>query len=380
MVGSDVSVIARPSLLSFLSIPADCLTLLPCPVDRLVTPLQSLLSHLLHEQTEGRRQLKKLKFVWIQRDPELMVQSQVADLSANLHGSKRMMTIEDDEERMMDEEACSTASMEDSECAPSLASRILATVPPSQETDEELDGLYESSDILMFKKTLLRSEENEEEDNVVPVPESYSPKQDAAAQDSIESMFHFPGMLSSILSSTASTSGSDGTVGPASDALSTGDDASRAGPFVDEERDDANTRSQELQDGVATDDSVSDMSNQQDQDEHMEALTKEVDLEKEAGSTQEPNLTRAGDVVDIDIYLTESRDAPTLHNISGLKFGRPDIAALFAQMRQEAIEQGEKRVAVCVCGPKRIMFLCRKACIELSDRKVRFDFHQESFG
>ena len=339
-----------------------------------------MLSHLLHEQTEGRRQLKKLKFVWIQRDPELMVQSQVADLSANLHGSKRMMTIEDDEERMMAEEACSTASMEDSECAPSLASRILATIPPSQETDEELDGLYESSDILMFKETLLRSEENEEEDNVVAVPQSYSPKQDAAAQDSFEGMFHFPGMLSSILSSTASTSGSDGTVGPASDALSTGDDASRAGPFVDEERDDANTRSQELQDGVATDDSVSDMSNQQDQDEHMEALTKEVDLEKEAGSTQEPNLTRAGDVVDIDIYLTESRDAPTLHNISGLKFGRPDIAALFAQMRQEAIEQGEKRVAVCVCGPKRIMFLCRKACIELSDRKVRFDFHQESFG
>ena len=306
-----------------------------------------------------------------------MVQSQVADLSASLHGSKRMMTIEDDEDRMREEKAGSATGMEDLECAPSLASRILATIPPSQETDEELDGLYDSSDILLFKETLLRSEENDDEDNVVPVPEP--PKQEAA-QDSFESMFHFLGMLSSILSSTTSPSESDGTVDPGSDALSTGTDSSRSGPFVEEDRDDATRRKQELQDGVATDDSVSDMSNQQDQDEHMEALTKEVDLEKEAGSTQEPNLTRAGDVVDIDIYLTKSRDAPTLHNISGLKFGRPDIAALFAQMRQEAIEQGEKRVAVCVCGPKRIMYLCRKACIELSDRKVRFDFHQESFG
>jgi hypothetical protein len=39
-----------------------------------VTPMQSMFSHLMHKQKVWEsRNLKKLKFVWIQRDPELIV-------------------------------------------------------------------------------------------------------------------------------------------------------------------------------------------------------------------------------------------------------------------------------------------------------------------
>ncbi len=59
--------------------------------------------------------------------------------------------------------------------------------------------------------------------------------------------------------------------------------------------------------------------------------------------------------------------------------GRPDMKKKFLMMREEAMRLGEKRVAVCVCAPKRLVQICKMACIKYSDSMVRFDFHSEVF-
>ena len=238
--------------------------------------MQSMFSHLLHEQNTSVRNLKKLKFVWIQRDPELMVQSQVASTSASIHLLKTEAT--GTEEETQDGKLGDGAS---------LVSRILAHVPPSSETDAELDAAYELPD-MEYTIELTATEESQCEEESLAEEEGGEEEED------------------------------------------------------EEEREDS------------------------DQDE--EEWIQDIDLE------------RVGDVVDIEIYLTTGLKRAAAHNVPGLQMGRPDLSALFSQMREEAINLKEKRVAVCVCGPKRISNLCRKACIQLSDKRVRFDYHEEAFG
>ena len=219
--------------------------------------MQSMFSHLLHEQNTSVRNLKKLKFVWIQRDPDLMVQSHVASTSASIHALKQEEARKEvDKGDTMGDQA-------------SLVSRILASVPPSGETDAELDTAYQ-----------------------------------------------LPDMESTMQLSETGESQCDGSIA----------------------------------------------------DEESEEGLEEIDLE------------RVGDVVDIEIYLTKGLDDAAAHNVPGLQTGRPDLSALFSEMRDEAISLNERRVAVCVCGPKRISDLCRKVCIQLSDKRVRFDYHEEAFG
>uniref|UniRef100_A0A7S3DUE4 Ferric reductase NAD binding domain-containing protein n=2 Tax=Entomoneis paludosa TaxID=265537 RepID=A0A7S3DUE4_9STRA len=236
--------------------------------------MQSMFSHLVHEQSTSERNLKKLKFVWIQRDPELMMQSTIADTSLSLHASM-LSFMEDDEDSILG--ADSVCGPDD--CA-SLASKILAMVPPSGETDQDLTEAYQGFDLV--------SESEDEEDDSV----------------------HNKG------DSKSCTTSSD---------ANTGEDSNQSPTAMDF-----------------------------------------VKLDK---------------VLDIEIYLTKNdSNESRAHHIPGVKHGRPDLATMFVAMREEAIQLGEKRVAVCVCGPKRISALCRKACIQLSDKTVRFDYHEEAFG
>ncbi len=90
--------------------------------------------------------------------------------------------------------------------------------------------------------------------------------------------------------------------------------------------------------------------------------------------------SNSDEVLSLDCYLTakEMKDA----GITAMPFvhqGRPDMKKTFLMMREEAIKQGEKRVAVCVCAPKRLVQICKMACIKYSNSKVRFDFHSEVF-
>ena len=60
--------------------------------------------------------------------------------------------------------------------------------------------------------------------------------------------------------------------------------------------------------------------------------------------------------------------------------GRPNFKKSFENMKEEAIRMGEKKIAVCVCAPAVLVTLCKQACAEHSDHQVRFDFHSEKFG
>ena len=85
-------------------------------------------------------------------------------------------------------------------------------------------------------------------------------------------------------------------------------------------------------------------------------------------------------ILEMDCYLTakEIRDCG-LESLPFVNKKRPDMKGIFLGMRQEAMRQNEKRVAVCICGPTRLVDITRKACVKFSNRHVRFDFHYEVF-
>jgi len=79
-------------------------------------------------------------------------------------------------------------------------------------------------------------------------------------------------------------------------------------------------------------------------------------------------------VLDLECYLTANEVLDT--GLSGMPFVnqcRPDIRRIFLEMREEAIKHGEKRVAIGVCAPQRLVDIIREACVKFSDRHVRFD-------
>jgi hypothetical protein len=90
--------------------------------------------------------------------------------------------------------------------------------------------------------------------------------------------------------------------------------------------------------------------------------------------------TDSAEVLSLACYLTakEMKEA----GISSMPFveqGRPDMKKIFLAMREDAIQAGEKRVAVCVCAPKQLVKICKMACIKYSTKQVQFDFHLEVF-
>ncbi len=86
-------------------------------------------------------------------------------------------------------------------------------------------------------------------------------------------------------------------------------------------------------------------------------------------------------VLSLYCYLTakEMKEAGITWMPPFINQGRPDLKKKFLMMREEAMRQGEKRVAVCICAPKRLVQICKMACIKYSDSMVRFDFHSEVF-
>ena len=80
-------------------------------------------------------------------------------------------------------------------------------------------------------------------------------------------------------------------------------------------------------------------------------------------------------VLDMQVYLT----GPTSENgeVPFARHGRPNIKRIFKDMKRIAVGAGDNRVAVCVCAPKKLTELCRKACLKYSDDDVTFDFHTE---
>ena len=68
-----------------------------------------------------------------------------------------------------------------------------------------------------------------------------------------------------------------------------------------------------------------------------------------------------------------------------LKSGRPDIPRLLQAAAAAAEAGGHSRVAVMVCGPRKLMEDVARACDAhnsgclLGGKKVLFDYHHETF-
>jgi hypothetical protein len=97
-----------------------------------------------------------------------------------------------------------------------------------------------------------------------------------------------------------------------------------------------------------------------------------------------PYETPAGkalhEVLDMQLYLTGKNCTSATEDMPFIKHGRPNIPELLAKSRQQAEASGHKRIAVLLCAPPSIAKICRKACIKMSDSKIRFDYHEEGFG
>lgn len=78
--------------------------------------------------------------------------------------------------------------------------------------------------------------------------------------------------------------------------------------------------------------------------------------------------------VEIKIYLTKGTVPSHLKGIA--QRGRPDLPKIFADLAS----QSSGKTAVLSSAPHRVMDICRSACIEHSNDRVRFDFHSESMA
>lgn len=88
-----------------------------------------------------------------------------------------------------------------------------------------------------------------------------------------------------------------------------------------------------------------------------------------------------------DFHLTRVKrleDLPESMNVRPevqqcLRFGRPNLPAVFKRMAEIARAKGETRVAVLSCGPAGLLTAVKKLSWSASTKDVHFDFHGETF-
>lgn len=253
-----------------------------------ITPMQSICNQLVHEHSTGRRNLKKLSFVWIERDPMVMSDVEVVRRSSTMHLNASGT------------DALSAISQRDDEVPLGIASTILSLIPSLATTDSEWHRLDPESGNHTDEKT---------------------------------------------------------------QALSLG--FSIRGDF-----DEMCAMSQ-------LSDEASFMENGCQVDQNGK---KAGDEDSFLGVAYNGSGRSATDVLDMQVYLTSTEHNSGLCDIPFVYHGRPDIKRLFVKMKEEALASGEKRVAVCVCAPSRVVDICQEACVKFSDARVRFDFHAEEFN
>mmetsp|Transcript_8816 Transcript_8816/g.13569 ORF Transcript_8816/g.13569 Transcript_8816/m.13569 type:complete len:825 (-) Transcript_8816:102-2576(-) len=298
-----------------------------------VTPMQSLCNQLMYEHNTGARSLKKVSFIWTERDPNVMPNVDVVRRSSlhssnhsSVHSLKSLSSVEDDDKdgdndgdsAPSDEEVEEEAAPDDGfvyeeelfieqplNKAKGIASTLLALVPASNVTDEALKKQYPTD-------ALNKDEEDEQDGN--------------ARNGKIES----------------------------------NTDQSQTKAEVES----ATNKQKQVEEGNFD----------FDDDTLCQSFLDEAYVD--------PENTNMYDALDLQVYLTTARNNdvnPALADLPFINRRRPNIDQIFRDMRDEAIEQKERYVAVCVCAPKVLVNMCQNACVKYSDKRVRFDFHFEVF-
>jgi hypothetical protein len=304
-----------------------------------VTPMQSICEQLLYEKVKKRRQLHNLKFVWIERDPELMQESTFVKRTSSIgsvgsldnddflsvSGSK-CFDFEDivvEEEGPIDFDASlelfestidndvKIARILDGDACVDMIAQLLSILPPCTTTDDELEEIYQSGEFDTLDATLNSRRESQ-------------------------------GLESGAFHSSGITSAGD---------VAEGQPRRRPSFVVEDETSFAENDHCWLSEASKAHDDIT--------------VVSEVFV----------NLMQ---VLDMQIYLTSK--PPGVEQIQNARFGRPDVKKIFREMKQAALDSGEKYVAVCVSAPKALVNKCRQACLQYSDHRVQFDFHTEAFA
>lgn len=245
-----------------------------------VAPMQSVCDQILQEQASGQRELRHLKFIWIERDPILLqeVSSRHVAFDAKVELGKDTDRYDQAEHNLPG----------------NLTARLLSLIPPEETTETELEEQYADGGL----------------------PHN---KDDQAMKYEVENP-------------------------PCAEC-----------PPCDSYAEVRNTTCAECR--------------PLDRD----AETLSADALHEPGTAEKKKSY--AQVLDMQVYLTG--DVPSHGGLPFVRFGRPDIQALFEEMKKEAFASGNRKVAVCVCAPQKLTNLCRRACVLYSDDEVRFDFHSE---
>lgn len=105
-----------------------------------VTPMQSICNQLMHEHNSRQRELKKLSFVWIERDPQVMPEVDVVRKESSRHFSNPIDLADDDH-------SFASALTHVAQTG-NIATTLLAHVPASHITDEQFELMYPTEEFL----------------------------------------------------------------------------------------------------------------------------------------------------------------------------------------------------------------------------------------
>jgi Ferric reductase NAD binding domain len=121
-----------------------------------------------------------------------------------------------------------------------------------------------------------------------------------------------------------------------------------------------------------------------------------IDVDADEGEGKVQN--REEYVLDLEIYLSSSKPESKTRldpSSKSTRFGRPNIPEIFLRMKREVLMEsfaslsegtnltventniGRHHIAVCISAPQSLTNACRRACLMYSDDNVKFDVHYE---
>mmetsp|Transcript_9690 Transcript_9690/g.22300 ORF Transcript_9690/g.22300 Transcript_9690/m.22300 type:complete len:438 (-) Transcript_9690:157-1470(-) len=359
-----------------------------------VTPMQSICNQLMYEHHSGQRCLKNLSFVWIERDPQVFSEVDVVRRT-NAAQHKDEEANGGGKDHDADEASFVSAMSGMAMTTGDIGTTLLANIPVSRVTDEQLHEEYHG-DLANMDDTMQEDEasppivDSTYQFNTIrfsrreqtPVSEEFYPISENQRPGSAA---FYPPMTGA---PGRQVSGGSGPYPPVTDAP--GRQISDGLPPVSENVHPAST-SENSRPGTENLRPFSENLRPISENERpvsaelgaptqVESGLPVVTLPKDDGTVLKKAYGAAmGPPLDLQVYLT-SKNLPSRAAMPPfVVFGRPDVKKIFARVRAHAVSQGEKRVAVCVCAPMRLVTLCSRACAKYSDDKVVFDFHSEVF-
>jgi hypothetical protein len=106
--------------------------------------MQAICDHLMYERAENRRQLRRVSFVWVERDPVMMEETDFIQRRA----SSSIRTMDSNESANLPYHHTLEDPGPEVSSSSSIAAQLL-TLPALMTTDEELEVIYGSTDLLL---------------------------------------------------------------------------------------------------------------------------------------------------------------------------------------------------------------------------------------